>query len=344
MKLGTHDPQQVAAVRAVLESLGGTEVFGVAVLSGSRAAGLGHAYSDTDVHVVLREGASLPRRTFVHDGVEVQLTPVSRAVLLEYVSLSEAYVATAASRAQSTLTFEQLWNFVRLASGTVLLADAECSDLLARCDGEVARQVVMANFMHKVARNAEDAAGMLAFDDPYGASHAALLALKAALEVALAGTGDIYAMDRFLLRRLGRAGLLTPELWGLLNQQTPDVGARLHAAAALNGWSLVHGWDKPLESLPPLGVGHTGRPLRDPAFGLQRFADRWALSGPGKSMRVTELVAAVWIRLDGRAPEAIAAELRAAGYGDIQADQVTSCVEGLVRSGVATPPASSTET
>jgi hypothetical protein len=353
--LGTHEDIHVEAANVVLSGLGATDRFDLAVLSGSRAAGLGHAYSDIDVHVVLREGASLDRRTHNANGVEIQLTVLPLTVVEEYAELTERYATTARGRAGGLLSGRQLWHMIRLSSGRTLLASDYCASLMARANYQVVRQVLMANHAHEVSRASEDALGMLADGDPVGATQAATVALTHACEVALAGADDIYAIDRFLLRRLGRATVFAEhmtELWPLLHTWpgwdarasalADAVQQRLLAACTLVGWSLLYGWDEPLTALPPLVTRSRIGPIRTPGYGLQRFADCWALAGPGKNLRVSEIVAATWIRLDGRPVGDVALDLGESGFPEATPEDVASGVANLVRLGVAAEVAATT--
>lgn len=350
MSFGVHEPRHEAAVRSVVDRLGGESCFDLVTLSGSRAAGLGHAYSDIDVHVILKDGGVLDRRAHRVDDIEVQLTLVPTALFDAFVALTEEYRATTRSRAQTRLTSEELWTMVRLATGKVLYAADRVAAAFARSDTDVVRRVLMSNFAQRAGRAAEDAAGLLASSDAAGAWHAAKVALEAACELAVAGAGDFYAVDKFLWRRISRHEVFathTEDLWRLL-YQGPDLNAglaslaeavseRLFATSALSSWSLLAGWDAPLTSLPLLRQAPEGGPSRSPGFSLQRFTDGWALSGPDRSARVGAPVAATWACLDGRPIETVVSRMASIGFEDVTTGAVDACVAKLVDAGAAVP-------
>ncbi len=337
---------QVASAQRVLDELGGRETFAFAMLSGSVAAGLGHANSDVDLHVIRQPGVKLTRHGFDAGDRMVQFTYLDSERLGRYVNLIAEYVATRDDRWQVELPEHELWHVIRVAVGRLLWADDELAAVLKRIDGDVARQVVAANFASPVARASENADGMLARADLVGALHAAACAMLAACEVALAATGDIYAIDRFLGARLARNAVLSPrlqEIWHLIHElPSPtegdealrrSVSERVSAANALSSYALLYGWERPLDSLPDLLWGFEG-PRRSLEFGLLRFSDAFALAGPKQSLRVGKSVAAVWAALDGSPLETVTEKLGRQGH-EMSADQVAEAVARLTKSGAA---------
>jgi hypothetical protein len=354
LRVSNGDPQvadsvQCEAALSVLESLGGARTFDFALLSGSVAAGLGHANSDIDVHVVLADGGHLDRHSFTAGDGIVQLTELDIDQLERTVALTEAYVATRENREQAALESKDLWHVIRLYSGRPILGPAATLEsLVERMNRDVARQVVAANFAPYVARAAENAEGMIADGRYRAAAHAAALALRNACEVALAAAGDLYAIDRFLLARIERSKPFEPlrdEIWSLLYEfpaaSTGDelVSAtreRLFAAAAITAHSLLEGWHQPLRDLPVLEASRGG-PGRAWEFALLRFSDAFALAGPRRSLRIGEGVAAVWASLDGSPVETVAGRLTARGW-ELTVDDVQGAVESLMRAGAVRPP------
>ncbi len=328
------------------ERLGGEQRFLGAFLSGSRASGLDHKHSDTDIHVILRDGDRLRRRTFDVDGVEVQLTRLSLDQVAEFADLTSEYVATASDRTQSRLTSEQLWRISRLATARVIYVSDQCAALLKRSNADVTRQVLMANYAHRVGRAAEDAMGVLASGDPVGAAYATNVALRCAFEVTAAGSGHLYALEHFLLRRIASMPALSGSLgdfWSLLHQWPAhddvrslqhDIESRLLVANLLVGWSLLYGWSAPLTGLPRFDQAGVG-PRRAPGFGLQRFADCWALAGPTSTLRISKRVAVVWVHLNGQSLNDVTGAVVNAGYPDASQHDVVSCVANLIRLGAA---------
>ena len=339
---------QRASAQHVLESLGGSDTFALAVFAGSAAVGLGHAQSDVDVHVVLQPGARIERTTIDDDGYRVQLQVLDPDLVVRLVTLAEKYVVTRNDRSQSELTDYELWNFIRLVTGEVLSASDSFRQLLDRASFDVARQVVAANCAHHAARASQAASGMLGRGQAAAACHTAALAMAAACEVVLAATGDLYAVDRFLVARLERSPVLNrvfPELWELLYRFPPldeepaalaaAARARVFAASGLVAHSLLYGWDGTLGDVPALTAADAGGPVRSPQFGLLRFADTFGLAGRARSLRVGEAVAAVWAAADGSPVEEIARRVQSRGH-EATLDTVTAALDALARADAVT--------
>lgn len=344
----TLTDEHVAAASEVFEALGGRARFPLAFISGSLAVGLGHAHSDIDLHVVVKAGTELPRHRFDVGGHTVDVEETTLAAITEFIALTEHFVATRRDRRQITLTSAQRRMLARTVDRHVLHATPKYAAMLERSSRDVARRVLAASNAHAAARAAEDADGMLRAGMPLGASHMAATALAYGCEVLLAAAGDLYAVDGLLVARLRRcpaSAAATERLWDLLHCH-PSADAtdeklagaaaeRLLAANGLVAHALVHGWDEPLALAPSLGVVASAGAVRAPAFGLLRFADGFALTGPGTTLRLGNSVAAVWATLDGRGPADVATELLKRGQPDITGAAVRSAVDALRGTGAA---------
>lgn len=337
-----------AAAQAVFESLGGSDTFELAVFSGSAAVGLGHANSDVDVHVVLKPGIRLERMTFDQDSHLVQLQIVDPEHVARMVELGEAYRVTRDDRSQSELTNVELWHFIRLATGEVLWASDGSRRLLDRMRFDVVRQVVAANFAHPAARACQTTGGMLRRDQTTAACHTSVLAMTAACEVALAATGDVYAVNRFLAARLERSPVLKPvfaQIWELLHclphveegsaALAAAARARVFAAGGIVAHSLLYGWETTLADLPPLAPVDAGGPVRSVDVGLLRFADAFGLAGRARSLRIGAAVAAVWAAADGSTLDVIVDRLRTRGH-DATHESVSHALDALTRANAVT--------
>jgi hypothetical protein len=340
----------------VLESLEASDAFELAVFSGSAAVGLGHANSDVDVHVVLKPGARLERRSFDQDGHRVQLQIVDPEHLARMVDLAEAYRVTRDDRSQSELTNVELWHLIRLATGEVLWASDGSRRLLDRMSFDVVRQVVAANYAHPAARACQTTGGMLRRGQATAACHTSTVAMTAACEVALAATGDVYAVNRFLAARLERASVLKPafaQIWELLHclpraeegsaALAAAARARVFAAAGIVAHSLLYGWETVLADLPPLAPVDAGGPVRAPDVGLLRFADAFGLAGRTRSLRIGTAVAAVWAAADGSPVEGIVERLRSHGH-DATHESVTQALDALAQANAVSYDGESADT
>ena len=302
--------QTGAAERLVLERLEGAQL---AFLGGSLAVGLGTATSDVDLYVVgsrLRGEAS-----FEQDGVEVHVNAMSGGEVRKLIELGSDYRATGADRSQLTIPLESLSGLVRLLTGRQLMITPAWARDLSRLDARVVRRILISRNANVFSACAEDVFGALSSGDVYTAVAASGLALEAACEAILAAAGDVYVGAKFLFRRLDRTPVTQPwcrPLWRLLNtafgaaaEPLPEaaetvVRQRLLAGNLLLATAAIEGWDQPLAALPPIPSEYRHGPRRSPYFAPVRFADGWALIGPGDGYEVSEETVRLWQELTGR--------------------------------------------
>jgi hypothetical protein len=340
--------RQRSAAYQVLSRIRGR--FDLAFFSGSLIAGLGHATSDVDVHVVLPDGAQLDRLLYEVDDQSVQLTPLSRSRLRRIAEAGGRLSATSVDRAQFELDDASLWQLMRTANG-VLVDDPEGPDrsrsaghaealaLFGSVDRGVVRQVLMGNFAHPVARLAKDAFGLIGSGDVRSAYTCGVQAVDKAIELGLASGDDLYPILKFKFARLAR-GVLAPcqdALWRLMyvgaaEPTAADVERRLWAAGGIVAAGLLDGWDSALRTVPVLDWTDGGA-RRSPYWSLMRFVDGFALAGPDRSLRVAEPVARLWYLLDGRPYDAL---VRA--FGSTAEARVRQAVTTLVDAGAVVEP------
>lgn len=303
----TLDDQHLASARSVLdEELPGAAL---AFVSGSLAAGLGHAYSDIDVYVSDdRLTEPLVRR---RDGSSVQLTPMSPGTLDATLRTCRGFVATARDRWQVEQTEDELRVALRLAIGTVLVdAGGVVPDVATR--RTALRQVLLCRYAGLVSSLAEDVAGALAFGDVRTAQRCSSVALDHAVEALLTATDDLYLGRKFLYRRLERSDVLAPvlpELWRLLREPDLDAPAqevrelsilRTRVAAHALAVAQRDGWEQPLRGPVRLWspAGEDG-PWPSPWVVAVRYQDAWGLVAPDDGFRVSPGVVSIWSSLRG---------------------------------------------
>jgi hypothetical protein len=199
------DVRHREVAREVLDGM--SEQVRLACFSGSLTAGLGHTGSDLDIHIVLRDDMVPGSRTRLVDGVRVQLTVLSERRMRHIAELGRAFVATKSDRRQIQLDSVTLWDLMRIATSEFICADAEMHHLYHTVSTDVARQILMGNFAHRVARFAEDASGLAAAGDVDSAYWCSVLALQHGMQVAVAGAGDLYYPTKFLFARIRRSPL-----------------------------------------------------------------------------------------------------------------------------------------
>ena len=311
------DASHLAAARAVLDREIGRENVRLAYVGGSLAAGLGHQLSDVDLHVVFERDVPAHDFGYRQDGHIVQVNPISLEQLAALARTCERYVATPGDRWQNRLPDADISNAVRYAIGTVLddrgsgMPDRETARLTLR-------RIQMTRKANTTAMLAEDVIGALRASDIHTALWAAQRALESATECALAGAGDLYVGEKFLLRRTARQPSLAPvfpDIWSGLTlppitigiaETTEVVTRRLHFAGHLVAHALLSGWDEPCAPFPEFrGCTSGGGPVRSPWVIPIRYSESWGMVGPDTGFRVTSAMVRVWRELDGRPADEI---------------------------------------
>jgi hypothetical protein len=313
------DVERGVALAAIAEHGSNAEVFG-AYLAGSLAVGLGHGSSDIDVYVVVREPASPPGRSRRRGRSRLEIKEISLAQLGELVAIGARYCATSTDRAQTNMPEPDLKILIDFYVGQDLQGCAELDRARRDVSTDAVRQILMARHAIIAAGGADDACGAAEYGDWGTALESSEIALRAAAEVALAATGDIYVAGKFLFRRLARKeGMdwIAGEGWRLLHERLvggvgtraplPEVvTARLLFANSIVAFCLMRAWDVPLASIAVGDLAswvtvapHSGT-WRSPYFGMLRFVDGIGLSGPVESFVTDEFAARVWSLLDGR--------------------------------------------
>lgn len=304
--------EQLAAARRVIAEQAQVAHVGLAVLSGSLAVGLGHTFSDVDVHIVYL-GPPPGITETERDGPPVHVESLTRDSLVRLGQWGAEFRATALDREQLYPAESDLKKLVRLATAFVAESAGTEPELAAHLPNRgVVRQILMSRNACDVAVAAEDAVGAADIGDWYTALAASLSAILHAAEAALAAADDVYYGPKFLFRRMSRTRAtshLVPALWTLTQAPATVTDAdgwardlverRLLASSHLLCWSLIDGWESPLDSIPSLPDRETAGPRRRAGYSPMRFADGLSLTGPFKGAEVSEGMLRVWRRLDG---------------------------------------------
>ena len=325
-----------------IEEAGGRAAFSLAAFSGSFMAGLGHGVSDVDVLVVPRPGVETRRLQTVVDNVAVQLNPIDPDRLEFLCDVGSRFRATARDRVHLYLPYLDQKDLVRLTICDMVFVDDHEKALVGGIDRTGVRRLTMCTHGLVVARHAEDGLGAVRSGDALVGIAAARIALTSALEIALAGADDLYVGEKFILRRAGRAGLLSEVVWSLL-ATAPDFGASpsdvrdyvrrcLFHAGHLAAQAAMFGWEAPLAEARPANLRLDG-PVRSPYYVLVRFDDTPALSGPDVGLRVNEDVARLWTCLDGSPVEDVAKRMSRLGSGAGTVEDIQPAIDKLASTG-----------
>jgi hypothetical protein len=317
----------------------------LAYLSGSLAAGLGHANSDLDIHVVLASGRNLEHPFARKDGLKVQLNVVPEQVIGELAEATRGYEVRPSNRDQVPIESARLWQMARTCESEFLDGeDAELLSLYRSIDRAVAGKLIAFRFAAEAGLFAEDAYGMLARGDIRSSLVAARMALACSAEVAVALLGDLYALPKFLLARLERHAEFDDcivGIWDLL-QRAPEwsnleaiaelIPRILRAGQQLSADGLLSHWSGggAAYRLPPLA---NDGPKRDPERGLLRFEGTWGIAGPTEQLRVGEDMARLWAACNGQSRDGVQSELIAQGV-DAPSEELAAQIQRLQQRGV----------
>lgn len=336
----------LAAARAVLDRVVGLGKTRLAYVSGSLAAGLGHGQSDVDMYVAAA-GQPPQECSYREAGVVVQVNPLTGADLELIAATCAEYTDTAGARPQIGLSDTNYQRTVRWAIGTVIAGSGEP---LPPQDASATtmRRVLMNRNAYLLGSMAEDTLGALEIGDALTALHTSVLCLEAAIECALAGTGDLYFGPKFLLRRLARSAALREvagDAWDLLRQPAaPSLdGAaqlavrRLLFCSHLVSVALLDGWDAPADAIPAFADRRgEGGPVRSPWVHPVRYADAWGMAGPQSGYRTMAGMVRLWHALNGQDMTHVHRELARDSAGEpVSRDLLDQAVSQLIGNGAA---------
>lgn len=342
--------EQLAAAKAVLGRVIGLDNTRLAFVSGSLAAGLGHALSDVDLYVCPEPGTEIADEEHCEGGHIVQINPIRPDDLGRLVVLTASFGAGPADRWQVGLSDSQLTPAVRYAIGTVLV-DRGSGLPTPQQAWQTMRQVLMVTRAITIATYAEDVCGALAVGDELTALQTTTIAVGLAVECLLAGVGDLYVGQKFNLRRLARAAAVQdalPTLWESMRLPAAPRGlpqtrrlaeGRLRLAGRLVTNALLDGWDKPLDLLSiPARPGPGGGPVCSPWVLPVRFEKSWGMIGPDTGYRTKEGMVRLWRELDGRPVAELHRALAAdPAFAGTSRELLDTAVAQLVEKKVAAP-------
>lgn len=298
-------------------------------LAGSLAVGLGHSSSDIDVYVLVGAFSLRPGRSRRIGEYRVEVKEITVAEVEDLVCLGASYYARTNDRSQTNMPDTKLKRLVDLYVGQELQACEMLGRARAAVSRQALRQLLMSRNAIVAAGWADDAGGSAHYGDWSTALESSAMAVRAAAEVALAATGDIYVAGKFVFRRLARnrgVDWMAMEAWRLAHANVPsDPGAtgpwleilrqRLLFANAVVSFCLTRGWQGPITSIAIEDLAswtpcstRSGR-WRSAFFGMLRFSDGIGLSGPVEAFGADEFSARVWSLLDGRCREDVACRL-----------------------------------
>jgi len=328
---------KLAPARQAARDLARREGVESVYLSGSLVAGLGTSLSDVDVFLIAEnEGSARPEQLMV-DGQRIDVEVRTPADLDELVRMFSTVSGTRRSQDALFKADQRFDDVVRLLYSESVQAGPAYTAASAALGGhrDRIRRAILAFRQLRCINASEDAAGFLRDGEIDGAllvTHAMLLE---AIELYLAGCGDLYLGPKWIWQKLARSGGgLVPQqrLRALLHHVPEDprrqaefVRARLRAVQALMLAALVGGWDTPdAATWPHWGTdeaqvhrNHEWLPLRmdDGTFliyiderQLKASTDALTLWGACDGSRPMSAVAAEYAAAQGLAPDAEAKE------------------------------------
>lgn len=322
------DEERNVALEAVADHSRTANVFG-AYLGGSLAVGLGHGSSDIDVYVLVDRPSTRPRRSRSIGPFRVEVKEISVDELRSLAATCSRYYARSAERSQTNMPEVRLKQLIDFYVGLDLQKSPYLDSARRDLSPQALRQILMSRHAIVAAGWSDDAGGAAQHGDWATALESSAMAIRAAAEVALAATNDIYIAGKFVFRRLSRnRGLswMATVAWrlihvdGVLGAGGPTtswdaLSERLLFANSIVSFSLVRAWERCVPAIAvedlaswAVDVSASG-PWRHPYFGLLRFSDGFGLAGPIDAFRTDPFTASVWSLLDGRSPESLAHRL-----------------------------------
>jgi hypothetical protein len=315
--------EQLEAARSVLDSVFGERWPRLVFVSGSLAAGLGHAWSDIDVYVV-DDAGDVESRAYRRGPHTVQINLMSPAAAAAAISTCTAFVARSDDRTQVEQTEDAVRVAVRLAIAEVL-HDADGVIPPAPERRTAVRRLLLCRHALMVGSYAEDVLGALSSGEQWMALRASELALEHGIEAHLAARDDLYVGPKFLYRRLARTeGVASgvAAVWALLARgdmsASPEditrlVVNRLRAASLLMAGAILTGFDGPSSAGLKVATADVspGSLVTSPWFCPIRFSNGWGLAGPDRGFRVSGPVVRIWSAFDGSSTDDVLARLSA---------------------------------
>jgi hypothetical protein len=312
-----------------------------ALLTGSLAAGLGHAESDLDVLLV--GGVASPEtRTIYRDGhPRLDIIRVPAEQWDRFLAIAAAFTASMDDRSQVRLSEADMFTLIRYSIAQPL--DRKSPATIPRPDTDAVARIIMARSARNAGSYAEDAAGSLACGDVWTALAASRNALCLALECALAADRDFYTNEKFLFRRVARAPSLsahTAAYWQLAHQEfsVPASGEgaaeltcrRLIAANGLIAGTLLFGWDGPPQQVPAPVLRDEAGIVRSPFCMLTRYSDGLAIVAPNEGYEVNDSLAVLWYVLDGVTARGAAERYNAIAFAPAEAADLDGALEMML--------------
>ena len=297
-------------LNAIVRSLLGDqylEQFDLVIASGGTLSGFTHAYSDLDLYALPREGVAVGGRLESIDNLIVQVNIIDPLDFEQIVDTYRSFRMTREDKAQihSHLRWRKLGS--RLVSGRVIVETDLGTRVRSNLSAEVYRRLVMTCGAIQMGRMLEDAYGSLLTGDLLMLDRASELALVEAIDVVLAGVGDLHYGESILWRRFfthsatrshaDEAYRIAKGHWENDKSIGPEWAIeRCRLASSLASQAILRGWD---ESVTMITIDHPDANadlVRNPFFHILRLEDAISICGPDKAFRTNATTAEEWLR------------------------------------------------
>lgn len=286
----------------------------LAYLSGSRIVGLDHGSSDSDLHVVLKDGTQRKNRIVATSHGSFQLTYDDPTRLIQVLDDCNQFDPNPSQRGPYGWSSQLERVAYRLYHSRIIFASPWWQERLASHWRNHIPRAFMGLWALRSARYAVAFEGMLSQGDIGNEElmYSASLGTYASINVALASLGDVYTSDKFLMLRFDRKTELSGvrnQLHGLLHKDTLPLMRRAKAVHSIGQYitahSLINNWSNELQgnnyAYPELDLK---RNQMGPGFSLIRYPNAWSLAGVPKSYRIDSKTAAAWLSLAPNAKSA----------------------------------------
>jgi hypothetical protein len=274
-------------------------------ITGSTAAGLANSTSDVDL-IAVHHGSAVPQMEWSgKNSTTYHLEFLPLGVLESFLLRLEEIPFSSKEYSKVVSSQEICRRLSRLAIGIPVQGEDELRKAQNRISSSALRQLFLAYCGSMAATFVRDTVGALAAGDHLTAFESSNFALRWCGQMALAGVGDIFLGEKWLLRRLLRSERipvpLAMDLTNLIYAGTnpldetavPLIERRLNTIGSLSSYCSIYGWNSEISSFPDYLMRSNGS-CRHEQYSAIPFSDGVMLAGLNARV-IPRVDAIVWL-------------------------------------------------
>lgn len=274
-------------------------------ITGSTAAGLANTTSDVDL-IAVHHGSGVPQMEWSGKDATTYHLEFLPLTVLESLLLRLEEIPFSSKEYSKVVSSQEICRRLsRLAIGIPVQGEYEFRRAQNRISSSALRQLFLAYCGSMAATFVRDTVGAIAVGDHLTAFESSNFALRWCGQMVLAGVGDIFLGEKWLLRRLLRSEtlpeLLAMDLINLIYASTspldgtavPLIEKRLNAIGTLSSFCSIYGWDSAISSFPD-DLMHSNGSCRLETYSAIPFSDGVMLAGLS-ALVIPRVDAIVWL-------------------------------------------------